>query len=106
MQEYAERFYKSQIWQETARAYKESVGGLCEKCLRRGVYRPAEIVHHKIHLTPANIQTPEISLCWDNLEALCRRCHGEEHSAPKRYKIDPETGRVILPPDSRGKVHF
>ncbi len=41
--------------------------GLCVKC-----GRPGEIVHHKEHLTPENINTPEIALGENNLELLCR----------------------------------
>lgn len=67
----------------------KSVGGLCEKCLKEGRYEPGEIVHHKIHLTPQNINDPSISLNWDNLELLCRLHHGDEHSKRvRRYKVD------------------
>jgi len=88
-------------WQNTSRAYKQSVGGLCEKCMGKGIVTPAEIVHHKIPLTDDNINDLSISLSWDNLEALCRTCHAEEHEAiyaarsKKRYKID-KLGRVII----------
>lgn len=46
-------------------------------CTRCG--RPAKEVHHKIHLTPENINDPKIALNPDNLESLCRDCHFEEH---------------------------
>lgn len=55
---------------------------MCENCLRSGLYSPGEIVHHKIELTPANVNKPEITLSWDNLELLCRRCHAEKHPDP------------------------
>jgi len=88
-------FYGSDAWKKTRSAYKKSVGGLCENCLRKGIYKPAEIVHHKIHLDDVQIENPEVALSWSNLEALCRDCHGEEHGASKRYKLD-EFGRVIF----------
>ena len=94
MQPYAEAFYKSKRWQRTSEAYRKSVGGLCEKCMKSGIYRPAEAVHHKIHLTPENIHRPEVALAWENLEALCRDCHGGEHRSPRRWRVDPETGRT------------
>lgn len=47
---------------------------LCERC-----GEPAKIVHHKIWLTPKNIHEQSITLCWDNLEALCQDCHNKEH---------------------------
>lgn len=48
--------------------------GMCERC-----GQPASQVHHKIYLTDSNLQDPEISLAWENLELLCDKCHAEEH---------------------------
>lgn len=47
---------------------------ICERC-----GDVAHIVHHKIYITPGNIQSPEITLDWENLEALCQDCHNREH---------------------------
>lgn len=44
-------------------------------------------------LTPENIGDPAVSLAWDNLELLCRDCHGKAHGNERRYKVD-EMGRV------------
>lgn len=88
MQEYAERFYKSKAWQHTRAAYLRKVGGLCERCMAKGLYHPAVIVHHKVYITKENINRPEIALDFGNLEALCRACHEEEHSgAGRRYRV-------------------
>lgn len=95
MKEFAKKFYKSKAWQRTRKAYSASVGGLCEQCLKRGVYNAGEIVHHKQELTANNITDPSISLCWNNLELLCRDCHGKAHGSAKRYKVD-EIGRVTV----------
>ena len=57
-----------------------------------------EIVHHKIELTPENIDDPGITLNWDNLELLCRFCHSEVHDVRKksrRFSIGPN-GEVII----------
>lgn len=98
MQPWAESFYKSVAWRKCRAAYIKSVGGLCERCLKRGIYSSGVIVHHKIHLTPENIADPTISCCFDNLELLCRDCHAEEHSRlEKRYKFD-EFGRCVTSP--------
>lgn len=82
-------FYKTQAWQKCRNAYMEYRNGLCEVCLSKGIYKPAEIVHHKIHLTPENIKDPSVSLCWDNLQAVCRDCHAEIHGG-RRYKVDAQ----------------
>ena len=95
MKEYAERFYKSKAWQQTRNAYISSVHGLCEECLRKGIYEPGEIVHHKQQLSPNNINDPDVTLSWDNLELLCRACHGKAHGNIKRYKVD-EFGKIII----------
>ena len=94
-------FYNSMAWQNTSKAYRQSVGGLCECCMKRGLVTPAEIVHHKTPLTDENINDLSISLSWDNLEALCRLCHAEAHEemyrqrTKKRYKVD-RFGRVEI----------
>ena len=79
MKDFASSFYKSRRWQETRKAYLKSVGGLCERCLKKGLYHPAVIVHHKVYISPENINNPEITLSWSNLEAVCRECHEAEH---------------------------
>ena len=96
MQEFAERFYKSRRWRDTRRAYLASVGGLCERCLKKGLYHPAVIVHHKTYLTPDNIDDPKVSLAFDNLEAVCRECHEQEHSGSGRRYIVHEDGTVEI----------
>lgn len=96
MKDYAKSFYKSKRWQHTRIAYLKSVGGLCERCLKKGLYHPAEIVHHKVYISPDNITDPNITLDWHNLEAVCRQCHEAEHkSGGKRYLVNDD-GSVIL----------
>lgn len=72
--EFAKDFYNSKQWKECRKGYKRLVHGLCERC-----GKPGDIVHHKIKLTPYNINNPEITLNWDNLELLCIDCHNREH---------------------------
>lgn len=93
--DFSVKLYKSKAWQCTREAYMKSVGNLCEDCLKKGIYKPGEIVHHKIELTPENINDAEITLSWSNLKLLCRDCHAKIHGTKKRYKVD-EFGRVII----------
>lgn len=72
--DYAENFYKSEAWEKCRAAFIVSRFGLCERC-----GRPGRIVHHKIYITPDNIDNPDITLNWDNLELLCQDCHNREH---------------------------
>lgn len=98
-------FYRSQAWKDTRRNYKQSVGGLCERCLERGVIASADIVHHIVPLTADNIGDINLSLNWDNLQALCRKCHADVHEemyakqSKRRYRID-EYGKVVIRDDS------
>ena len=78
-QDFAKSFYRSQAWKNTRKAYLRSRGGLCERCLAKGLIVPATLVHHKVHLTPDNIEDESVTLNWDNLEALCQECHNKEH---------------------------
>lgn len=95
MREFAASFYSSKPWQNTRLAFRKAKGGLCERCLKDGRYSAGEIVHHKIPISPDNINDPDITLNWNNLELLCRDCHGKEHDKKNlRYRFD-SMGRVI-----------
>ena len=74
MREFAREFYQSAAWRKTREYIYKRDMGLCVRC-----GRPGEIVHHKIYLTPQNINNPNISLSEDNLELVCRECHAIEH---------------------------
>lgn len=69
------KFYNSPKWKRTQAAYMASKNYICERC-----GAPAKIVHHKKYITPSNITNQEITLAWENLEALCQDCHNKEHS--------------------------
>lgn len=75
VREFAKAFYLSKGWRK-ARAYIfERDAGLCVRC-----GAPGKIVHHKEHLTPQNIDDPEIALGEGNLELLCWDCHTLAHA--------------------------
>lgn len=75
MKEYAKAFYKGADWRKCRKsyiAYRISVdGGLCEECHCRLGY----IVHHKKPITEFNIDDPDITYNFDNLEYVCKDCH-------------------------------
>ena len=95
MKEYAKQFYLSQAWRSTRNAYAVSVNGLCERCGQAG-----DIVHHKVYISPQNINNPDITLNWDNLELLCQDCHNKEHSSAQRKRYTIDKFGNILPPVS------
>lgn len=72
--EFSKGLYNSALWVKTRKAYFSYKHGICEKC-----GKPGEIVHHKIHLNARNINKPEITLSFDNLQLVCRECHESIH---------------------------
>lgn len=72
--EFSKAFYNSAAWRKCRDAYVQSRFGMCERCPEPGL-----IVHHKIVLSPENINDPFVTLNWDNLELLCLDCHNREH---------------------------
>ena len=72
--DFSRKFYNSKEWNRCRETFKQSKHGICERC---GM--PGEEVHHKIYLSPDNINDPYITLGWDNLELLCMSCHSKEH---------------------------
>ena len=76
---FARRFYSSKAWQDCRNEYARKQHYLCEDCLRRGIYKPGEIVHHRIEIDPITIEVPEIALNFNNLELLCRDCDARRH---------------------------
>jgi len=65
----AERGYDRR-WRKV-RAVKLRKHPLCERCLKDGKTRAADLVHHKDR-NPKNNR-------WNNLESLCVSCHDIEH---------------------------
>lgn len=72
--DFAKSFYKSSAWKKCRASFIASRHGLCERCGGVG-----GICHHKVYLTPENINDPDVTLNWDNLELLCATCHQHEH---------------------------
>lgn len=78
--EFSKKFYKSSAWLNCRASYiSERVnidGGMCEHCKKELGY----IVHHIEELTPFNINNPEVTLNFNNLEYVCKKCHDNVHN--------------------------
>ena len=85
--QFANAFYSSAAWKRARKLYTIQRGGLCERCLAKGLITPGVQVHHKVELTPENINNPAVTLNPANLELLCRDCHAMQHGA-RRYHVD------------------
>lgn len=91
-EQFANGFYGTEAWKQCRIEFRKAKGGLCERCLARGIINAGSRkcplqVHHKIRLTTENINDPSVTLNWDNLELLCKDCHEAEH----RRKTDMRT---------------
>lgn len=96
MQKWAEKFYKSKMWERCRVAALSRDRYLCQDCLKKGRITQAEEVHHIRPLTPDTVDNPEITLNLDNLVSLCHQCHTDRHAKrEKRYTVD-EFGRVTF----------
>ena len=73
--EFSKRFYNSKEWKRVRKIYISSKFGICERCGKPN----AKQVHHKKWLTPENINDPNITFNFQNLELLCDTCHQKEH---------------------------
>lgn len=94
MKQWAKSFYLSAAWEQTRAAYLMSQDFVCERC-----GEPAKIVHHRRWLNKYTIDNADITLKWNNLEALCQDCHNKEHHKKEptlRYRFDA-AGNVIPP---------
>lgn len=90
--DFSKMFYNTSSWKKTRNAYFRDKYGICEIC-----GKPGEEVHHKIPLTPTNINDPSIALSWDNLQLLCRSCHElieEKARALKDGLVFTEGGQI------------
>ena len=88
--EFSKSFYNSKEWQKCRSYILKRDNYLCTKC-----GNPAEEVHHKIHLSPANIMDPNITLNSDNLTSLCKDCHFTEHKADKIQGIKNKSNQKV-----------
>ena len=56
------------------------------------------MVHHKVELTPGNINQWDIALGPDNLVSLCHECHNKRHgmeaAVPEGFRFD-ESGQLV-----------
>lgn len=101
--DYAKAFYNSDAWKQTRNAFYKHARGICARCQKefeegkRSLedMQPGRIVHHKKHITPANINDPKITLSFDNLELLCDEHHNRHHKGKgRRYTFDKD-GRIV-----------
>jgi len=72
--------YNTTTWIKLRKAYLME-HPLCEECLKQGKTTVAEQVHHIKHILEGKDEWEMKSIGYDynNLEALCEKCHREKH---------------------------
>ncbi len=66
-------FYRTAAWRAARDESMRIHFGLCQDCLKKGIIKTAEMVHHVKPLR----DYPELALVQKNLRPLCNRCHGK-----------------------------
>lgn len=82
--DFSRHIYHTSEWERVRQAAWARDHGLCQECLKRGRVTIAEIVHHKVELTPFNVNDQTVAFGVDNLECVCRDCHATLHGARQR----------------------
>lgn len=88
------RKYRCKRW-ASLRHQKLLLNPLCERCMKKGIYKPAYIVHHKEYITDKNYNDDNIFYNINNLESLCQECHNKEHFKTKEEYYFDENGDLI-----------
>lgn len=96
---FAEQFYKSTAWERCRAGFLSSKHWECERC-----GAPATVAHHKVHLSPRNINDPRVTLSWNNLMAVCADCHALLHRKVQPMRFDAN-GNPIPPGSENPTPH-
>lgn len=95
--EFSYGFYHSMKWLLCRSAFLANKHHTCERCGGLGW-----IVHHKEPITPENVNDPNVTLNWDNLQVLCLDCHNAIHhgsnSCIEGLYFDEEGNLIDTPP--------
>ena len=77
-----QKLLNSKRWRELRARYREA-HPLCERCLAERRVSPTVDIHHREPVESAKTDYDMQRLCfdWNNLQALCIRCHVEVHQA-------------------------
>ncbi len=79
-------FYVSKEWRRKAKDILKQRNYECERCKKKGLVSDARTVHHKEYIK----RHPELALEDSNLEAICVKCHYEEHHRKKKKFMNEE----------------
>ena len=86
--------YSSTTWKQL-RETKLRQKPLCECCLKQGIIKVAQDVHHVISFmsTSNPVERDRLAYDLDNLQSLCRECHNAINN-PKKNNTIPSNNNV------------
>ena len=93
--DFSKSLYNSVAWNKVRLSVLMRDSYLCRHC-----GRPAEEVHHIIHLSPSNIGDVSVTLNPDNLISLCKDCHFKAHEG------EHGNGRIAKEHDESWQYEF
>lgn len=102
-------FYRSKSWQNLLRKIKServNIDGniVCEYCGKPIIKKYDCIGHHKVALTPQNVNDVNVSLNEDNIALVHHRCHNQMHS--KFFNTNDRKVYIIYGPPLSGKTSY
>lgn len=83
------KYYDTKQWKMLRKAYWKA-HPLCECCLKKGIVRQADEVHHK-HIFLRGKSEEErwnLLLDWNNLMSVCSECHAKLHAYANKHNLD------------------
>lgn len=97
-------FYGSEAWQTFRMVVINQRGLNCEYCSELVTKSNELTLHHKIELTPENVNDVLISLNPDNIMVVHHECHNKIH---KRFGYKPSFGiNIVYGPPLSGKKAY
>lgn len=74
------RYYQDKIYMQNKKIYKQN-HPLCEDCLKEGIIKPAEHLHHITEFSLGKTEDKRFELLRDinNFVCLCLECHKKRH---------------------------
>ena len=97
---FARQLYNSKAWINLRFNLIIERGPRCQRCEKVMVDTSRLIGHHRIPLTPANINDQSITLNKDNVELICFDCHNKEH---RRYGYNQHNVYIVYGSPLSGK---
>lgn len=83
----SQKIYNSKTWKQLRNSYFAE-NPLCERCLEKGIIKPAEQVHHVQPFLTGKTYEEKMQLAYDynNLMSVCKQCHSDIHKELNELK--------------------